>query len=355
MIDFIYSPRTVISAKRDYAAKGNRLNAVFMSNIMHDGDAVRKLIHNKTADAPDILRALYRYYAEHRNKETLWDDIDKINENSNHYGNCGIYAETDKHGNKIIIDWNYRWSGRESYWADLAHYDKRCSINIDDDFGYGYKKYVNASVAEVLADTLNNRTYAIMQQPQTPDKNLNLLLQNLFYAKYHDETELNEPAYYKALHLLNDNLENAFSAGEKLLAKQYVPAIIFVDEMSAQVFDKIDYPKQRVFYQTPLGQECLRFTYLTALGVHSFEKEAMHTFLNEVKSQTLWQTAQSRITQEFMHWGYRSSVAANRWTELNLIKPLPDEKVYRPYYQTDLERAQYMNLYQHGLKTAGRE
>ena len=76
-----------------------------------------------------------------------------------------------------------------------------------------------------------------------------------------------------------------------------------------------------------------------------FDKDSMHAFLDDVKAQTLWQVAQSRITSEVMYWGFRQSISANRWLELNVIKPKPNEKVYAPYYQTDLERANYLNLY----------
>lgn len=345
MIRDIYNPRTVIMSKRDYTAKGNRLNAAFMSEAMHDGEAVRKLVHNKCIDGPAILRALYRYYFEHRHKETLWNDLHEINEKTSGYGACGLYAETDNHGRKIIADRSYSWGRGESDWANLACYDIKHSVMIYEDFDDAYKKYENVSVAEVLADTLNNRTYADVRQPLTPNENLNLLLRNLYLAHHIHKQELDEQVYGKALHLLNNDLETAFAAGQKLRAEDYMPAIIFLDAESAQLFDKIDYPRQRSFYQTQLGQESLKFTYLTALGVINFEKEAMDNFLREVKAQTLWQAAQKRITQEFVYWGFRSSVTANRWMELNLIKPQPKEKIYNPYYKTDVERAEYLNLY----------
>lgn len=345
MIDYIYSPRTVIMAKRDYADAGNRVNAVFMSNAMHDGEAVRKLIHNKCMDGPDILRAFYRYYNEHRHKETLWNDIYEINENSQTYGECGIYAETDRFGNKIIADRNTQYGGGESDWADIDCYDKRYTGEESDYFGRGHKKYENASVAEVLADTLKHRTYLRDYSPQTPNGNLNLLLRNLYYAQYYGPKTMEDIVYYKALKLINTDLETAFAAGKKLKSKDYMPAIIFLDEKSALIFDKIDYIQQREFYRSPLGQESLKFTYLTSLGVLDLQKKQMDNFLDDVKGQTLWQAAQKRITQEFTYWGFRSSISANRWLELNVIKPQPKEKPYVPYYKTDIERAEYMNLY----------
>ena len=348
MIDYIYSPRLVVAAKRDYAVEGNLLNAAFMSAVMHDGDAVRKLVHNARMEGPDILRSLYSYYFEHRDKDILWNEINEINEISRHYGECGIYADTDKKGNKIIRDYGYNWSGRESLWADLSYYDKKHDIYNSNN------ERKSVSVAEVLANTVHFRTYVQNKQPQTPNEKLNLLLKNMFYAKYYGETEVNESACYKALQLLNNDLENAFTAKQKLKAKDYMPAIIFLDEKSAQVFDKIDYPRQRVFHKTQLGQEILRFGYLTALRVYDFKKESMDKFLNEVKSQDLWQVAQSIITQKFAYWGYCKSMVANRLLELNIIKPQPQEKLYKPYYQTDVERAEYMNLYRR-VKTAGKE
>ena len=348
MIDYIYSPRLVIAAKRDYAVEGNLLNAAFMSAVMHDGDAVRKLVHNARMEGPDILRSLYRYYAEHRDKEILWNEINEINEISTNYGGCGIYADTDKNGKKIIRDYGCSLRGGESFWADLSYYDKRHNIYN------GNNEQKNVSVAEVLKDTLNFKTYVQTRQPKTPNEKLNLLLQNLFYAKYYGEKEFSEATYYKALQLLNNDLENAFAAKQKLKAKDYMPAIIFLDEKSTQVFDKVDYSRQRIFHKTQLGQEILRFGYLTALGIYEFEQKPMHEFLDEVKSQDLWQVAQSIITQKFAHWRYRKSVAANRLLELNLIKPQPQEKLYKPYYKTDAERAEYMNLYIR-TKTAGKE
>ncbi|MBR3677159.1 MAG: hypothetical protein IKN71_08515 [Alphaproteobacteria bacterium] len=345
MIDYIYNPRTIIAAKRDYAAQGNRLNAVFMSNAMQDGDAVRKLIHNNRIEAPRILRAFYRYYSEHRDKEMLWTDINEVNQSSCRYGACGIYADTDDNGRKIITDRSYSWAGRESAWADLALYDVKRNVVIYEDFNSNFKKYENATVAEVLADTLKNRTYIHAHYPQTPNADLNLLLRNMYITQYSGERSPMEQVYYRALKLLNADLTTAFANKQKLNTKDYMPAIIFLDERANRIFNKIDYPRQRSFYKTPLGQESLKFTYLTALEISDFQKENMDNFLQEVKSQTLWQAAQKRITQEFVYWRFRHSVSANRWLELNSIKPLPKEKVYAPYHQTDRERAEYMNLY----------
>ncbi|MBR6356046.1 MAG: hypothetical protein IKR92_04235 [Alphaproteobacteria bacterium] len=351
-MEYISSPRAVITAKKEYAKIGNELNAIFLSNVMHDNDAVRKLVHNRSINGPDVLKSLWLYYAEHRNKNILWDDIRQINETTSSYGSCGIYADIDKNGRKIITDWRTRASGDESLWADLKQYDKRYSDVIYQEFGNGYKKYNNVSVAQVLSDTISNRTYAHTQLPHTPNNELNLLLRNLYNTiMCLDEEKFSEQTYYKALQTINNDLETAFSTGQKLRVKDYVPAIIFLDESAGKVFDKIDYHRQRSFYRTPLGQESLRFTYLTSLRISKvgdvtlFNKDSMHAFLDDVKAQTLWQVAQSRITNEFMYWGFRQSISANRWLELNVIKPQPHEKVYAPYYQTDLERAEYMNLY----------
>ena len=108
-------PNAIRLQKPEYANDGNRLNGLFLSQVMQDGEAVRKLIHNGTWYADDMLSALYRYY-QTKDKDTLIADIENIESQCLGIPNISIDVID---GKKIITDWSFD-QGRESYWADLS-------------------------------------------------------------------------------------------------------------------------------------------------------------------------------------------------------------------------------------------
>lgn len=337
-------PRMVVKAKKPYAYSGNRLNGIFLSTVMSDNDSVRKLIHEQEPHAQKILTALYNYH-QNRDKQALIDTIRPLTKNCGDF--CGIGVGTDKNGKQIITDWSTGHSSdaEESLWADLSLYDEKHTINIFDEMGNPRrcKLFENVSVAEVLADTIHNRNCYIEHCPQTGDEKLDILLKNIWQVP--EDEQLPQQTYYRAVKKMNQNLISAFLGNTDADARKYMPAIILLDNKSSQIFDNIGYREQFGFYKSKMGQELLKFSYLTTLStMKKFDKEDFNNYLNDVKSSGLWQIAQYKITNKLINHKATGSLLNQRLLSLNYIRR-PQSKMYQDYYQTDLERMNYMNWY----------
>ena len=358
----IKCPSDILYEKEWRSAYGNRCNAIFLSDVMNDHESMRKLFHSNgdTHSMSPLVGIFYDYYKDH-DKEKMLDRVKEATTDSSghHYFGMPFSVEEYK-GKRLLKDWSCLhsfYSGNdESPWADLKNYEERATVNITDEFSSRQSIYYhNKSVAEVLKDTVEKTTFLEKQiEEPTNNKPLDLLLQNL---QNNRDEKLHIPTYAKALRLINDDLTQAFDGKtEPLNADAYVPVIIMLDEMSADVFNQIDYKQQRTFHKSDLGQEMLRFSYLTTQNMfkkgnsyNGFSADAMNAWLSDIKNTDLWQVAQRKITEAIVErWAHRVKVGSllnNRMMELATIKPKPKEAMYADYWQEDMKRSTYMNLY----------
>ncbi|MBQ8672249.1 MAG: hypothetical protein IJ525_07000 [Alphaproteobacteria bacterium] len=360
----IKCPSDILYEKEWRAAYGNRCNAIFLSNLMHDGESMRKLFHNEggTHSLPVEVQIFYEYYKDH-DKEKMLNRIEEVTTDNNGYVDFYLHPfHIDGYlKNKTLQDNRsslcaFYGGTHESSWADLSNYEKRATMRVTDEFSSGQSVYYdNKSVAEVLKDTVEKTTF-LEKKIEEPTKNeqLDLLVRNLIQNR---DEKLHIPTYAKALKLINNDLTSAFEQKtEPLEADAYVPVIIMLDEMSANIFNQIDYKQQRTFHKSDLGQEMLKFSYLTTQNMfkkgnsyNGFSADAMNAWLSDIKNTDLWQVAQRKITEAIVErWAHRVEVGSllnNRMMELATIKPKPKEAMYADYWQEDMKRSGYMNLY----------
>lgn len=348
----ITSPRQMELALQSNSYAGERLNALFMSWAMDDGDAMRIMVHRDFHYKQPIMQAFYDYYQDH-DKTAMLKKIEEISEGGSI--SCpfdvSIIGGIDDYQNREggtghprnigLTDYNF-YSEKESKWANLEAYDEKHSAEFYDDTGTRFsKKFEDITVAEVLKESVGHRAYHHYRQPCTGDKELDLLLKNIYYNK-----ELHEPTYFQALKRLNQTMADSYSGRGKAIERNYVDAVIMTEDKAKFIFDNMDYRRQFGFYRSETGQELLKFTYLTAFGrIRKFDEKDMERFLNEVKKANMWQTAQNTITRKIVKNIRQVTPLTQRWFEMALIRPKPKERMYHGYYEDDLKRANYLNLY----------
>lgn len=214
-------------------------------------------------------------------------------------------------------------------------------------------RYNNNSTVEILQEVIKRERKSSKIEQSTGNEKLDLLVRNL---QNNSDKKLHIPTYACALHLINNDLTLAFEGKKECLcADTYVPVIVMLDEMSVGVFNQIGYREQRTFYKSDLGQEMLRFSYLTTKGLavkgqkDGFSEIKMNAWLEKVKEINLWQVAQRKITEEILdryaNYSEVRSLLNNRILELGTIKPKPKESMYGDYWREDNMRSTYMNLY----------
>ena len=354
-------PADILHEKEWRAAYGNRCNAIFLSELMQDEESMRKTFHlnGRTHGITPLVGIFLDYYKDH-DKERMLDRVKEATTNADGTDRCGdAFCVEEWQGKRTLRDWSVYSTiyggNEESPWANLSNYECRATTVISDDFGSGQSvSYNNKSVAEVLRETVEKTTFLEKQiKKPTGNERLDFLVQKL---QNKQDEKLHIPTYAFALRLINNDLTFAFEGQkEPLDPDAYVPAIIMLDEMSAEVFNQIDYRQQRTFHQSDLGQEMLRFSYLTTQRMYEkkceggFSEAKMNAWLEDIKKTDLWQVAQRKITQEIVgRWARRARVGSllnNRMIELATIKPCPKEDMYAAYWKEDSQRAMYMNLY----------
>lgn len=337
----LINPQSVVIAKEPYAQYGNRLNGIFLSEMMSDKESVRKLIHNRQPGYKQVLRALYTYYQNH-DKNMLLDTIDALNKEFPYL--CGFKTIT-RFNRRILVDWTSSQSSGESFWTDLSAYDVPVTAMICDNMSKPphSKLFKNATVAGVLHDAIQNCNYCHDICPVTHNPELDILLRKL-YADRNDKLHI--PTYHKALQYINADLINAFSAQKALPAEDYIPAVVLLDDISGGLFNQMDYKRQYCFHQSQIGEEVLKFSYLTASrNIDKFNAAELDKYIEDVKSSSFWQESQYKITRQITQSDATESIISRHLLELNMIRPRPQNKNEQHYYDNDVARMQYMHLY----------
>ena len=348
----INSPADIVAEKEILLEYGNRLNALFLEDVMYSGDSIRRLIHSLYPSMQQTLTAFYEYSQDHD-----YDSLcTKIKEMTDQGLRCTFCVDTDEKGHQVLHDdYSISCGKKESLWADWKKYHEKHTLIVCDEAGNGvYKKFVNKSAVEVIRDTLNNYMYSIEAPEKTGNENLDTLLNYLYNRyelvrnvwDYNTDAEWNNQAYFKALKLLNNDIVKAFSAHRPLEPESaYIKAILMMEDLSPRVFHAIEYREQRSFYRSEMAQELLKFSYLTTRKSPNIDMEHFAQFIKSVQDSDGWQEAHYKITKELISESRMNCVLNNCILDLNIIRPQPHETMYQGYYQDDVERSHYMNLY----------
>ena len=391
-----------------------RLNALFMSQVMKDGETMRNLIHGGDQAASDaVLQALIAYYEsrdkgqlvermaqigldypfigfwkqrqEDKNRdesqpsreelETMkrlaaysaadpdkfWAD-DEICEKAaifaKYYGDFFYYSRAGHYivdetvpvavyENKMpytLFDGTYR----ESRWLDLSLYDKPQTLEVRDLFAapFPQRKYVNATVIDVLRKTEASRKMANYERPYTGNGVLDKVCNEIY-----DETVLSAPKFVKAITLLNRRLAEALD-GEGSVGNGDFDAAAMLIERSGQYFSGLDYAAQFGFYKSDAGKELMKFSFMTTFTRRKrFSEQAMNNYVEAVANAGHWMNGQQLITKMILK-NTRNLGGINRGLlELNIIRPRPENfygmdsqnfvRILNEYYDRDLERMNY--------------
>ncbi len=391
-----------------------RLNALFMSQVMKDGETMRNLIHGGDQAASDaVLQALIAYY-ESRDKGQLiermaqigldypfigfWKqrqedknrdesqplreeletmkrlaaysavDPDKFWADDEAYEKAVIFAKyygdffyysRDGHyivdgtvpvavyENKMpytLFDGTYR----ESRWLDLSLYDKPQTLEVRDLFAapFPQRKYVNATVIDVLRKTAASRKMANYERPYTGNGALDKVCNEIY-----DETALSAPKFVKAITLLNRRLADALN-GKGSVGNGDFDAAAMLIERSRQYFSGLDYAAQFGFYKSEAGKELMKFSFMTTFTRRKrFDEQAMNNYVEAAANAGHWMNGQQLITKMILK-NTRNLSGINRGLlELNIIRPRPEKfygmdspnfvRILNEYYDRDLERMNY--------------
>ncbi len=393
-----------------------RLNALFMSKVMRDGETMRNMIHGDFGAAEEIMQALVRYYETH-DKEELIECVDNIaydypyvcftkkrQEDLNRdtskptkaelermrwlaefsekeqdkfwaderlYEEAGIFAKyygnffyynRDGHyivdeskpieiyENKLpytLFDETYR----ESNWLNLALYDKPHTIEIKDEYAapFPQKKYVNATVIDVLRQTLEKQKTAVYDCPRTSESSLDKIC-----AEIYAEDKLSAPKFVKAVTMLNQRLTKALK-GEEQLHKGDFDAVAMLIDKAPQYFEQIDYAQQYGFYKSDAGKELMKFSFMTSFTRRKrFSEQAMNNYVDAVANAGHWMNGQHLMTKMILKNTQNLGGINRGLLDLNVIRPRPQKfngmesprflQILNEYYNQDLERAKYPNL-----------
>lgn len=397
-----------------------RLNALFLSHVMADNESMRNLIHGRSCVADDVMNAFIAYYENH-DKTQLLDIIDglsynypfitftkerkeDINRNLSwptkaeleemyrlaeystsqpdkfwederlyekaalwavrfgdffYYGKEGHYVVDETKPIKIYENKQpytlFDNTNSETNWLNLELYDKPQTIEIQDEFAAPFlkRKYVNETVIDILRKTVSMQKMATYNRPHTGDVALDKVCGEIY-----DEEELSAPKFVKAVTLLNRHLLAALKGEDSLWDGEYEAAAMLVDK-APQYFAKIDYPQQFGFYKSDVGQELLKFSFMTTFtNQPKFDEQVMNDYLLRVKNAGHWMNGQHLMTQMIVSNTNNLGGINRGLLDLNLIRPRPKEflgmkssrflRAINDYYDQDLARMNYAQLMFYG-------
>lgn len=368
-----------------------RLNALFLSKVMDDGETIRGMVHSFGKIADDAMRLLIEYY-ETKNKEQLLDRMEELEDSGDMGMFFGVRREEEKRPEGSVtsreLESMYVMATKskeepETFWKDALWHQKAAIFN--EYYGHLFKfdqekqvYYVDEKVQVELyenkqSNTLYDATFresnwldlARYDEPHTLEvkdyfsapflqrKYVNATVIDILRktverekmavyeknftdgsqlskvcAEIYAEDKLSAPKFVKTLTLLNKGLSSALK-GEGQLREEHAQAAAMLIDKSPEYFAGIDYATQLGFYKTDAYKELLKFSFMTTFTKRkSFNEQAMNNYVGAVANSGHWMRAQNLVTRMIMK-------NTNNWgginrgiMELNLIKPRPN-KVHR--------------------------
>ena len=364
-----------------------RLNALFLSRVMADGETMRNLIHGCSGAADDIMKALIAYYENHDAEEliekidTLSLDYPAITFTKKRKEDCDRDASqpTQPELDEMRRLAEYSASQPDKFWEDERLYEKAAIFaTYYGDFFY-YNKEGHYIVDETktiviyenkLPFTLFDNTYRESHWLDLSryDEKHTLEIQDNFAAPFlktkyvgesvidvlrktvsmqkmaiyrrpytgdevldkvcgeiYDEEKLSAPKFVKAITLFNRHLLSALKGENCLEDGEYDVAAMLIDK-APQYFAKIDYPQQFGFYKSDAGQELLKFSFMTTFTRQSkFDEQVMNDYLFRVRNAGHWMNGQHVMTQMIVANTNNLGGINRGLLDLNLIRPRPKE------------------------------
>ena len=364
-----------------------RLNALFLSQVMADGETMRNLIHGCSAAADDVMKALIAYYENH-NRQELIDKMDKLSWDypsllftKQRKEDCGrdISQPTQPELDEMRRLAEYSTSQPDKFWEDEALYEKAAifATYYGDFFYYNKEGHYIVDEAKPIVIYENKQPYTLYDNTYRESNWLDLSryderhtieIQDDFAApflkrKYVDETvigilrktvnfekmatynrphtgdealdkvcgeiydeeKLSAPKFVKAITLLNRHLLTALKGEDSLWDGEYDAAAMLVDK-APQYFAKIEYPQQFGFYKSDAGQELLKFSFMTTFtNQQKFDEKVMNEYLSRVKNAGHWMMGQHAMTKMIVTNTNNLGGINRGLLDLNLIRPRPKE------------------------------
>lgn len=362
-----------------------RLNALFMSQVMDDGETMRNLIHGGVKIASDaVLQALISYY-ETQNKEQLIEQIEKIGLD---YPSIGFWKQRqeDKNRNESqpqkeeleamrklaeysAINPDKFWTDEQAYekaaifakyYGDFFYYnrdghyivDERAPIVVYDnkmpytlfDGTYKESRWLDLSLYD-KPQTLEVKDLFSAPFPQRKYVNttvIDVLRKTLACQKManyerphtgdvsldkvcgdiYDEDVLSVPKFVKAVTLLNHRILGALK-GKNSVGRGDFDAAAMLIERSSEYFAGLDYAEQYGFYKSEVGKELLKFSFMTTFTRRKFDERIMNNYVRAVANAGHWMNGQQLITRMILK-NSRNFGGINRGLlDLNIIRPRP--------------------------------
>ncbi len=307
---------------------------IFLSSVMNDGESARKLIHDQVFYANDMLKVFYDYYY-HKDKVRAVNEIEKIHDECSERGFMAKGFYTSFSEPKYIHDYTQvGWSDKdETNWMDLKRYDKPHTLTVSHFMGRESRHFENATVIGVLEDVVKQRDNRYNSDRETGNQDLDLMVKNISS----DEYDVNLAAYTKMLKLLNAELTDCFD-GKKAINDGHCDAVVLADMRSGLVYDKIDYAMQHGFHQSELGEEMLKFSYLTSFSKTESGQEDMDAYINGVKNAGHWRAAIKMVSNEIAKRSLKENGINQSLMMLSEIKPMPNGcEAARGYHKRDAD------------------
>jgi hypothetical protein len=306
-------------------------DALFLSEVMKDREAMRKLFHDGHWAASSIAKTFYEYYY-HKDKAKVVKEIEDIDNKCMERGGGFYHFAVSWKKLKMVSDWGD--NEKESNWMNLDRYDKEHNGAIYTFNGWN-KKYENVSVIDLLEDVVKKRNRIKVKDycQETGNEHLDLMLGNL----RRNESDVNLDVYTKMLKLLNGDVKD-YLDGKKELERGHYNAIVFADILSNRVVEKIDYPMQFGFHKTKLCEEMLKFSYITTFNKDEAREEDMNNYVERIKAAGHWRVAIKMISYETAKHSMQERGVNKSLFRLAEIKPISkDCKAAEEYHKTDTE------------------
>lgn len=362
-----------------------RLNALFLSEVMNDGDTIRNILHRRAAAAYNVMDALLDYYESH-DKEKFVEDMEIIAENHPFIGfekkrmedeNCDESQPTLTEFEEMKRLASLSQENPDRFWSDWRLYEKASFLAKN----YGDFFYCNKDGAYLVDESVPITIY-VNTQPFTLTDNTGKESNWLDLSKYdephtlevkdgfsvpfdqrkyvnatvidvlrktaegqkmanytrpyngvealdkvcseiYDEEVLSAPKFVKALTLFNRRLMTTLKGGLSLHSGHFDTAAMLIDK-APEYFDKIDYVMQFGFHKTEAYKELLKFSFMTTFTKRQrFDEQAMNSYVNAAANAGHWMNAQNLVTKVILKNTYDFGGINRGILDLNLMRPRP--------------------------------
>jgi hypothetical protein len=293
-----------------------RDDAIRLSKVMHDNQAMRYLIHSSSRYVKQIIGIFLEFY----NDGDAGRATEKFNALIKQYNDSMGY----EFRNNCHIGFFYQCLDKETIYTDIDHEPTQ----------WLQKEYYTDTVVKAL----NNLYFDRYKKSYYAPENKKSAMAEV-YRRMNAQSDLFIRADYgiwvAGYRETNDGIIKTYNDDHLTGLDDCVNNVAICHDLTMRLAQTIDYPFQFGWHESELFKEIMKLSYLTTFDMRPISMRGMNKFISKIRNAGHWRKAAAEVTREIVKNTKNVYGINDVLIRMSELRPnnLPAAE---PYYQRDL-------------------